>query len=1085
MLHIRLLGGFEILDSGERLPGLSRPRRQALLAYLLLHRDVPQSRVHLAFTFWPDSTESQARTNLRKELHFLKRALGERTDCLRVGPQAVSWNHDQSVELDVAAFEAATQDAATARDEQARTEPLERAAASYQGDLLPGLYDEWVLEEREALAQSFIRVLEQLIAAYTALRDYPLAIGAAQRLLRYDPLYEAGYLTLMELYAYLDERARALHLYHTYASTLERELGADPNPEVRQLYERLLRSETVVEVEGLRDTTESLRLVGRVREWQILLRQWRRASRGHAHLVLIEGEAGLGKTRLAEELLAWVTRQGVTALRSRAYGAEGSLAFAPIAAWMTSEQLRPRVDKLEPPVRAALAPLLPDLSGIEAEPNESVPSGVGWRRRQLFEALALVVTATDRPQLLLIDDLQWCDRETLQWLRYLMHFDPKAPVLVVATARMEETDLDHPARGLTHALAASRQLTEIGLKPLTAAQALDLVDAVSEGRLSRIQAEALFAASEGNPLFVVEMVRAGYPLDQDIYVRPNPDRSPSTAVEGLPPKVLAVIESRLAQLSPRAREMSTLAATVGRSFNYELLVAVSGDSEDAVVTALDELWRRRIIREQGVNAYDFSHDRIRDVAYAETSPVLRNTWHRRIAESLERLHEHDPDAVSGRIATHYERAGVLTASAIWHGRAALAADQVYARAEAMAHVEACLALLEKLPADEDSKRRQIQMLLLKDDILFTEFGAPAKEREPVLLRARDLYAEIDTGGHVDVPFHLITFYSAQGRYHLAREVADEEMAAARRLGDPLRLHDALANRGPLAFVAGEFRRSSDLIEESLSITARLEPDLADSRDVELSDLIGKSWLFNAYWILGFPDRALETATEVLARSGIDRPSEPIGAYLHAAMLGVNLGRPGLLQDQLRTLTLLGDKYDFRLARHEGWIYQGLDMLTRGEIVEGLALTRRGVEGFRGIGHRWGLTWRLAILVRMHLMAGQWGEAQSVLDEAFSLSDEMGERYTDAELCRLQGDLLLAGDSETAAEDAYQRGISIARKQQARSYELRTLTTLCRLWMRQGKSQYAGEQLAALYDWFTEGFDTHDLTAARRLMHQLH
>ena len=284
MLRIQLLGSFEITHDGEPVPGLMKSRMQALLAYLLLHRQTPQSREYLAYTFWPESSESQARTNLRRELHQLRRTLSHTGDFLRsTDAQSIQWNPDILFSLDVADFEDMLARADHSDSSLTRREFLQKAAALYQGDLLPALYDDWILPRREELRQKYIQALEQLIVLLGSERDYASAIQFAQRLLRYDPLHEAGYRQLMELYALQNERARALHTYHTCATLLEHELGVPPSPETQALYERLLTTSAATESAPAAKTLDTPRLVGRSPEWLALLTAWRRSGEGHAH----------------------------------------------------------------------------------------------------------------------------------------------------------------------------------------------------------------------------------------------------------------------------------------------------------------------------------------------------------------------------------------------------------------------------------------------------------------------------------------------------------------------------------------------------------------------------------------------------------------------------------------------------------------------------------------------------------------------------------------------------------------------------------------------------------------------------------
>ncbi|MDQ1300155.1 MAG: hypothetical protein QG637_72, partial [Chloroflexota bacterium] len=635
MLRIQLLGGFEIIHDGAPVAGLAKSRLQATLAYLLLHRHSPQSREHLAFTFWPESSEAQARTNLRRELHQLRRTLSHTGDFLREPDlQSIQWHPELPVALDVADFEAALARVERSDHERARIENLQQAVALYQGDLAPALYDDWILPKREELRLKYLGALEQLIARLTAARDYASAVQYAQRLLRYDPLHEAGYRQLMELYAQQNDRAHALHTYHTCTTRLERELGVPPSAETQALYERLLQAGKLGETAPVAKILDAARLVGRHAEWQALQAAWRKSSAGRAHFVLLDGEAGIGKTRLAEELLEWVNRQGIASARTRSYAAEGSLAFAPVVEWLRSPAVRGGLTALDVVWRAEVARLLPELSVKPAHLTAALQEDQSWQRRRLFEALARAFLADEKPKLLLIDDLQWCDQETLEWLRYLLRFAPGARLLIVGTARLEEAQPERPLHEFARALRSDEQLTTIVLSPLTAEETAALAAQTSGQALDPAAAARLFDESEGHPLFVVEMARAGYHAPGGVSESgPAQGYRLPAAGAGLPAKVRIVIESRLAQLSPLAQRLAGLAATIGRSFTFDVLAAACKEGEDAVSNGLDELWRRRIIREQGSRGYDFSHDRIRDVAYAGVSPAQRQLCHRRVAEA--------------------------------------------------------------------------------------------------------------------------------------------------------------------------------------------------------------------------------------------------------------------------------------------------------------------------------------------------------------------------------------------------------------------------------------------------------------------
>jgi tetratricopeptide (TPR) repeat protein len=376
------------------------------------------------------------------------------------------------------------------------------------------------------------------------------------------------------------------------------------------------------------------------------------------------------------------------------------LAYAPIVTWLRSPALRQRLLALEPTWAVEVARLLPELLSERPGLPQPGPAAEASQRQRLFEALARAILRYEEPPrradplLLMIDDLQWCDRDTLECLHYLLRFEPRAQLLIVGTVRAEEV-ADNPAlEVLLAALRRDDQLTEIPLAPLSVEEATSLAVHMSERALTPGQLTRLYRESEGNPLFLVEALRSGLAAQtgQGQIVQPG---LIGTSLP-LPPRVHGVLHARLAQLSAPARELAGMAAAIGREFTLPVLARVCEQDEDGLVRSLDELWQRRIVVDatgQGAEAYDFTHDKLREVAYNSLSAARRRLLHRRIAEAMEAVNRNQLDPVNGQIAAHYESAGLFDRAVLYYQRAAEVARQVYANDDAIRYYRRGLALL--------------------------------------------------------------------------------------------------------------------------------------------------------------------------------------------------------------------------------------------------------------------------------------------------------------------------------------------------------------------------------------------------------
>ncbi len=711
MLRVSLLGEFSITYNSVPIKDLNTPRLQSLLAHLILHRDAPQSRSHIAFLFWPDTNETQARTNLRYLLHQLRHALPEANTYLDIIAQTLQWRSESDFSLDLDDFwDALTQgeNATYQLDLSSQQEALEKAVALYRGDLLPDCYDDWIMPFREECHQAYLNALERLIALLEEKHAFTSAIYYAQRLLQQDPLHERTYQSLIRLHALNRDRTGALRVYHVCETVLGRELGVKPNLATREAYESLLGEEgkTVTSPASI----AFFPLVGREEECTQLKLAWRavRSNQG-SRIILLSGEAGIGKTRLLEEMSQWATHQGITTANAQCYAAEGQLAYSPVTTWLRAQPL----GLLEDLWLVETSRLLPEIHSEKPNLPRPGPLTEEWQRKRLFEALARAILGLNQPLLLTIDDLQWCDRDTLEWIHFLLRFDRSERLLILGAYRPEEIETGHPLDTLRAALRAEGWITEINLSPLDMHATQILATLISGIEIDQETSQILYQQTEGNPLFVVETVRVGLPPEVKVF---EYDQTFNHAVDAkykagdLPAKVQAVLTARLAQLSPEAQTLAGLAAAIGREFRISLLEKASGLDQDSLVNQLDELWQRRIIREQGLDAYDFSHEKLREVAFQNMSRGRRRLVHRQVAEALEVIHASDLAPVSRQLATHYEGAGIPERAVPYYLLAAQMARKVYANQEAKLLLERGLAITESMKGGEGQRGELVEQL---------------------------------------------------------------------------------------------------------------------------------------------------------------------------------------------------------------------------------------------------------------------------------------------------------------------------------------------------------------------------------------
>ncbi len=1013
-LEVRLLGGVQVILDGRRLRAFNSLRLQRSLAMIAIRDDLEQ-RSRLAFELWPDSTERQARTNLRKLLHDFRHSLPDIEEFVEIDSEIVRWIPTGPSAVDVLEF----------RDAMA-TGDLELAAHLYSGDLLPACYDDWVLEERAKLRAEAYGAFVRLTQEAATRSEHEATIKHAQRVIDLEPTDEAAVRMQMKAHLAIGDRAAALRTYHRHAEVLERELEVAPGEEIGAMY-RQLRAGTLerdeVQVDETVPVAESP-FVGRVLELNQLGGAWNAAREGRAHLVLVTGEPGIGKTRLAQELGRRVRAQGHAVASARAYEAAGRLPWGPVVDLLRSDALRSHVDTLDMVWRAELARLLPELRDVTL-PSESSRSSDVTQRHRLFDAVNRAVVAGERPRLLIIDDLQWCDGETIQLIGFVVRSSRTAPVLIVGTVRSEEVPEHHPLVGLIDALGHDRAVTTVPLDRLDEATTYTLAARLrGEDTVDPDLAARIWSETEGNPLFVIEALRAGISAD--------------TTQAVLTPTMRAVLSARLGQLTDGTRRLAEVAAVMGRPFSVGLMAAATGIEEHEMVDHVDELWRRRIIRDQG-HAYDFSHDKLRAVALELVSPARRRQLHRAVAEAIAVEFQGDLDAASPQLAAHYDQAGMVEQAIAAYRVAGGRAVAVSALEEAVTLFRRALALLADLPPSPNRDVLELDIRIALGSPFVALEGYGSKGSHQLYERAVSLCRKL--GRPVNPPIlRGLGLARLQGcRFDDCDELA---RALVEEGHDPIATTEGRYLLGVSGFWQGDLARARQYLDgaiESYEVSHREEHLALYAQDPKAVCLVRRALV--DLWA-GDADRADQTARSALGIA-VDLDHLMTLAYVitYAAMLADQS------EDRARLAELLADADLLWRRLSEHYLVVVLDALRGwldvcdGSAARGIEQIVRSVARSRSEGETLHLTYTLLLLARARGMVGEYRKGRAATREGLAWSHQCKQRYLETELWRLDGELAYRCGERDAAAASLESAVEVARAQEAHWLELRALHSL--------------------------------------------
>jgi predicted ATPase len=811
-------------------------------------------------------------------------------------------------------------------------------------------------------------------------------------------------------------------------------------------------------------------------------------------VVLLSGEAGIGKSRITQALRARVAEEPCKRLRYYCSPYHINSALHPVIEQLEratglqrSDAPEVKLDKLE----AALAQ-----EGAAAEavgllaPFLSIPTGGRYpaiqlspkqQKEQTFQLLVdrLKGLAARQPVFILFEDAHWIDPSTRELLHLLVPQIQRSPILLVITFRPEFLP---PWTGHTH-------VTQLSLSRLSQRQATMLIEGLTAGRsLPPNVLAQILVKTDGVPLFVEELTKAV--LESGLLE----EAGDSLALCGpwsplsIPTTLHDSLLARLDRLAP-VKEVAQTGAVIGREFTRELLSAVVQLPDEALNVALDQLVASQLVFRRGdalAATYTFKHALVRDAAYQSLLRSRRRQLHSRVAQVLETEFPELAEAEPEVLAWHYTGADLKEQAVRYWQRAGQRAVERSAHVEAIAHLNQGLEVLATLPDTAERTQQELALQTALGPALMAAKGQGAPEVGRAYARARELCAALGEPPQLfPVLWGLWRFCSIRAEHDAARQLGEECLSLARKLEDPALLMAAYSALGGTLLWLGEIAPGHAYLDQAAAL---YDPDRQRTlparfgQDPAVSSLSYSAW---SLWALGYPDQALRRSDE--ARALAEKLANPVSmaaSLVYAAMLHQFRREGQAAQRRAEAAIALSDEHGLPQFLTVGTILRGWAVAAQGRLDEGIAQMRDGLAARREQGIELARPWYLALLAGAYGDTGEVEEARRLLAEAASLSDK---GYYEPELRRLEGVLLLkqAGrDAAPAAQTCFEQALELARRAGARSWELRAATSLADLWRHQGRRREANDLLAPLFDWFTEGLETADLQDARALLNQL-
>lgn len=887
-------------------------------------------------------------------------------------------------------------------------------------------------------------------------------------------------------------------------------------------------------------------LIGRARQLSTLQSRWKQALESSGQVVIIEGEAGIGKSRIVAVLAEQVGESNAQILDCRGSPDSQNSPLYPILSLLKQQLLRfsdmdtgsTKLNKLQLllenyEIQSNVLPLLAELLEIDAEYNPVQLKPVQRRRRTLQALVQIFLkTASQQPLLLIAEDLHWADPSSLEFLHLLTSRLNTAPILAILTTRTEmdvnQDTAQAEARSRLKDLTDLEWVTQITLKRLNRKQVTQLMTEVAGDQVIPSEVSKQIAVkTEGVPLFVEELTRMA--LESDLE---NIDVS--TAV---PATLQASLSARLDRLGSR-KELVQLAATLGREWTAELLHKVilniidepesdepntqlevfgtflpqqqNNVSHKWLETQLQHLVDGEILRcrqtHENKHQYSFKHPLIRETAYQALLKSTRHAYHRRIATVLRQAFGDIVRVQPELVAYHYTEGELPERAIEYWQQAGLRAVERSANVEGIRHLKQGLVLLKTIPESPARAARELVIQTTLGPALIATMGYAALEVEETYTRAKALLETMPNNERMPLRFPIMfglwLSFLVRAKLQTAHEIGKQCLVMAQQQANKILEVEAHRALGATLFYLGEFKMARAHIEEGIAIyDPHQHPVHQFFHYLADPGMTLRSYAAPLLWSLGYPEQA-EAQLQEAQKMGDDRP-HPFSKVisLHFGSLMYHQRHDVEKVDVYATeLIAMCREHGFNVWEPTGKIMKGWALLQNTHIPneEGFTLIQEGIDGWEANRSRVLLPVYLGVLADAFVQAGKVEEGLHTIDKAFDVVKESGECTNAAELYHIKGKLLLISDStdksektregnnpssshQCVVEECFRKSLSIARKQEAKSWELRTAISLSKLMMTQNRHDEVKSLLKPIYDWFTEGFDTHDLKEAREIL----